>query len=950
MITLNTIIKRFEDFADNHFFIRSFSFGSPEDVDLQKFDSYPLMHVVYTGATYEDTTKTLDFEVYIFDLPSHYESKTERQKEIVSDAEQCAEDILADIANGGNIFIFSEDYEVVNATVTPLQEAGSNVLAGVLLELGIQLPYDRSACDAPIDGVQPEGGGFVYARRGLLRMLTQDGTVDVLSVNTIKVANGTLTDEGNGVVSLTTGGGGSLDDLTDVTITDPLDHDALVYDEVSAEWINGAPRALDMAVYNGSGSVIAKGKLLKAIGSHGDKVSVGLFDLDVDSPMYLVGLAEDQLAIGGTGYARTYGELRGINTDAYAIGTILYASGTAGELSSTAGIPAIPVATVTRSQQNTGRLYVRTWTPGNEEPAFSTFAVSGQSDVVANDTRATVTLVSGTGVNITTNAGADSITINSTINSFSNIAVSGQSNVIADSAGDTLTLVAAGGMTITTASGTDTITFDSARLDDDDVTLSGTRTIDLNGEEFIFTSGVANVIEISGGSAVLPSTTIRSTDGAVASAISLFEAPNNGGAYITLQAPAQLTASTTFTLPSADGTNAQVLQTNGSGTLSFASLPSAPNTFGTIAVSGQSNVVADSSTDTLTLVAGTNVTITTDAGTDSITIAATGGGSTSPAGSNGQIQYNASGSFGAEAALFYDATNNRLSVGGDTTPAGTITSRGAGTTTDTTFLCEDSGGAARFTVYDRGTMFTNERSDVAANVHSFVFNATKDQYWRPTIAFKNTSFTSAIAAWLGDTNTLGYFGTLGGTAAIGGLGLYGACATTASLSAWQMQGFHGSTAPTAAIIRFVGTKYAGSGSGSAMLAGLADAEPIIHVVNSGTNTGALTRVAILGSGAMGLRNTAPTSSTSLTVRGHGTGTGISLLVENSGGTARFTVRDDGAYAFAGGTVGAAQTGYTTFTNLTTDRTCDANATTVEELADILGTLIVDLKTKGIIAA
>jgi len=144
--------------------------------------------------------------------------------------------------------------------------------------------------------------------------------------------------------------------------------------------------------------------------------------------------------------------------------------------------------------------------------------------------------------------------------------------VVADSAGDTLTLVAAGGMTITTASGTDTITFDSARLDDDNVTLSGTRTIELNGEELIITSSSANVVEINGGSAVLPSTTIRSTDGAAASYISLFEAPNNGGAYITLQAPAQLTASTTFTLPSADGTNAQVLQTNGSGTLSFVSL------------------------------------------------------------------------------------------------------------------------------------------------------------------------------------------------------------------------------------------------------------------------------------------------------------------------------------------------------------------------------------------
>jgi hypothetical protein len=49
--------------------------------------------------------------------------------------------------------------------------------------------------------------------------------------------------------------------------------------------------------------------------------------------------------------------------------------------------------------------------------------------------------------------------------------------------------------------------------------------------------------------------------------------------------------------------------------------------FSTIAVSGQSDVVADSTSDTLTLVAGSNITITTDASTDSVTIAASGGGS-----------------------------------------------------------------------------------------------------------------------------------------------------------------------------------------------------------------------------------------------------------------------------------------------------------------------------------
>ena len=50
------------------------------------------------------------------------------------------------------------------------------------------------------------------------------------------------------------------------------------------------------------------------------------------------------------------------------------------------------------------------------------------------------------------------------------------------------------------------------------------------------------------------------------------------------------------------------------------------NLFGKISVAGQSDVVADSTNDTLTLIAGSNVTITTNATNDEITISATGGG------------------------------------------------------------------------------------------------------------------------------------------------------------------------------------------------------------------------------------------------------------------------------------------------------------------------------------
>lgn len=49
------------------------------------------------------------------------------------------------------------------------------------------------------------------------------------------------------------------------------------------------------------------------------------------------------------------------------------------------------------------------------------------------------------------------------------------------------------------------------------------------------------------------------------------------------------------------------------------------NLFSTIAVSGQNSIVAGSTTDTLNLVAGTNVTITTDENTNEVTITASGG-------------------------------------------------------------------------------------------------------------------------------------------------------------------------------------------------------------------------------------------------------------------------------------------------------------------------------------
>jgi hypothetical protein len=55
------------------------------------------------------------------------------------------------------------------------------------------------------------------------------------------------------------------------------------------------------------------------------------------------------------------------------------------------------------------------------------------------------------------------------------------------------------------------------------------------------------------------------------SEIRLPEDTDNGSNYVAIKAPDTLASNLTLTLPSADGTSGQVLQTNGSGVLSFAS-------------------------------------------------------------------------------------------------------------------------------------------------------------------------------------------------------------------------------------------------------------------------------------------------------------------------------------------------------------------------------------------
>ena len=148
--------------------------------------------------------------------------------------------------------------------------------------------------------------------------------------------------------------------------------------------------------------------------------------------------------------------------------------------------------------------------------------------------------------------------------------------------------------------------------------------LDVNGRNIVSTSN-GNIEFSPNGTGAVVFKGVNSNGGNGAGRFKLNCEVNTHG--ITIQGPPHSAgANYTLTLPNTDGNADQVLKTNGSGVLDWVDQPTNQNSFSNFAVSGQSTVVADSENDTLTLVAGSNMQITTNASGDSITFASTGGG------------------------------------------------------------------------------------------------------------------------------------------------------------------------------------------------------------------------------------------------------------------------------------------------------------------------------------
>ena len=120
----------------------------------------------------------------------------------------------------------------------------------------------------------------------------------------------------------------------------------------------------------------------------------------------------------------------------------------------------------------------------------------------------------------------------------------------------------------TTANGTNYVALKAPASLSADATFTLPSTDGTNGQALI-TNG-SGVLSFSTISTSLATPLAVVGDATAGSEIRLPEDTDNGSNYVAIKAPNTLASNLTLTLPSADGSSGQVLQTNGSGVLSFA--------------------------------------------------------------------------------------------------------------------------------------------------------------------------------------------------------------------------------------------------------------------------------------------------------------------------------------------------------------------------------------------
>ena len=177
--TYNNVVNTLLRLGEYHYQISTTSVGDIYDINLEKMQKFPLLHINPTSVTTGDSQLTYNFQIFIMDMVSEKADWTENnadanftklyktlsnEQDVFNETLQIATDFIGMLRHSSRQSIegtndinqpiyFTQD----QFTIEPFSERFDNLCCGWVLNIGVLVQNDFQTCDIP---ASTKGAGY----------------------------------------------------------------------------------------------------------------------------------------------------------------------------------------------------------------------------------------------------------------------------------------------------------------------------------------------------------------------------------------------------------------------------------------------------------------------------------------------------------------------------------------------------------------------------------------------------------------------------------------------------------------------------------------------------------------------------------------------------------------------------------------------------------------------
>ena len=176
--TYNNVVNTLLRLGEFHEQISTTSVGDVYDINLEKMEKFPLMHINPTSVNTGDSQLTYNFQIFVMDMVSeksdwqtkqHSEltklvDRENNEQEVFNQTLEICTDIIGMLRHSSRQSIngvndinepiyFTQD----QFTIEPFQERFDNLCCGFVFNIGVLVQNDFQTCDIPVN---QRGAGY----------------------------------------------------------------------------------------------------------------------------------------------------------------------------------------------------------------------------------------------------------------------------------------------------------------------------------------------------------------------------------------------------------------------------------------------------------------------------------------------------------------------------------------------------------------------------------------------------------------------------------------------------------------------------------------------------------------------------------------------------------------------------------------------------------------------